>query len=567
MTPPRASAASAAWRWLLAHPGASLAAFMILISVYRLSLVDRGHFYWGDELRFLRAHDAISDLAGGHPRAAVARQFEALGRPGFVLWSLAPAAVQRVWCAFAGADWRNLDSFDTACVFNVLVSAAVSLLVYSIAARWLSSRWHAVVAAVVHALLAVSNVWIRHFVPYEMSLAWSLLGLRLLLAGVQGERADLRVMAGAASALSFVTYPGHYAFVMINGAMAVATARRRVRSVAGFALGGLSVAVLFEAAARWSGARWLAAFGEFSPTMGLFSEGFVFAWRYMVTAEGVVGAPLLVLAIVVMLHAAGQRLQAVRSLGSTTQVADAVPDDGTNRTSFQWVILAAAACYLAHAAMGVVFQKSVFYGRVWLMYVPLVVIAAVASVATLRRAAFRRLGLGALVAAAVVSFGGFALPYAKLSYPNDMWNAAMIARGGNPIRAVDEFYGSRDGSPAGVLPWNHSDVAMVADTIPEGIDAYIHLDAHAEAASRRPELVGVNLRYMFYVAQRWDRFEPPEGYASLATAPHPHSFPAMLFEGFRPCERDRVRTRGYQMKVLALEDQRGDASTGLVAGR
>lgn len=569
MTPFRTSAASAACRWLREHPSASLAAFIVLMSLYRLSLVDRGHFYWGDELRFLRAHDAISDLAAGQPRAAVAQCYAALGRPGFVVWSLVPAAAQRAWCAVVGTDWRDIESFNVACASNVLVSAAVSVLVYSVAGCWVSSRWHAVLAAVIHALLAVSNVWTRHFVPYEMSLAWSLLGLRLGLAGGTGLGRGACFLVGVATALSFVTYPGHYAFVLINGATAALVARKRLRSAAWFALGGLIVAALFECAARWSGARWLTAFDQFSPRMGLFSEGFVFAWRYMLTAEGVVGAPLLVLALIALGRAVVQRLTWMRPTERQGPVEQPATDGNADRVaSFQWTLLAATVCYLGHAMMGVVFQKSVFYGRVWLMYVPLVVIAAVVSLGTLRRAALRRLCLVGLVGAAVVSFGEFAFPYGRLIYPNDLWNTAMTARGGNPIRAVDEFYGSRDGSPSGILPREANDVAMVTDTMPDGIDAYIHLDAHAEAASRRPALVGVNLRYMFYVAERWDHFKPPAGYAVLASAPHPHSFPAMLFEGFRPCERERVRERGYQMQVLARRSKPEDAASAeLVAGR
>jgi hypothetical protein len=113
------------------------------------------------------------------------------------------------------------------------------------------------------------------------------------------------------------------------------------------------------------------------------------------------------------------------------------------------------------------------------------------------------------------------------------------------------LYGSRDGSPSGKIEQPTPNAAMVVDTLPEGSDSYVTLLSHEEARKSAQRFVGVNVRYMFYVAEKDTRFLPEPDYVEVASAAHPQAFPPMMFEGHRPCERRRLAQRGYAMRIFS----------------
>jgi hypothetical protein len=336
-------------------------------------------------------------------------------------------------------------------------------------------------------------------------------------------------------------YPGHYAFVVIVGVVAIAVSPRRIRAAIGFGGAAVIMVGLIELLARIAGTSYiqnvLAVSGAI--TMGLFSEGYVFAWRYLRDVEGVIGIALYVLFLgfaVLVLWRPGA------SIPRPARVA----------------IIAAVLCYLVHASMGVLFERMVFYGRILLMYIPFVVGGAVLGLMHLRWRRLRRAGVCVLVLASMWSFVTFAHGYTRMTYPVDFFLSTLTEEGCSETYPPYVLWDMSEDIWAAPVDHLGPDSAMVTDTRPDGSEAYVRLASHDAALASGARFIGVNLKWMFYIRERHDCFEAPAGYRLVAEALHPNAFTAVGYEGHKPWERRRLRERRYTMRVYERITDEGE---------
>lgn len=521
-----------------------LALLVLFLACYRITLTDTGHFAWGDEGCYFSASRFVEATAQGEYRSALGRLFESDGlvrpaRPGFVLVSAVSVWLQRVVGLIAGVDPDRPAYYDSASAFNVLVTLGITCCVFALGRVWTGRARSALLVAVVYSLLVNSNMWIRHMMPYNESLLCFLFALWLLSSpghSLKSERRNM-VAAGLATALGYACYPGYYAFVLLNGVVVLARRERRIPCVVLFGLSSGAVMAGFEAAARLAGGSYLGDLRQLSGTivMGSFAEGFVFLWHYLRDVEGVIGVVLFALFVGFSL------LVLCRPAASLSR--------GTRVT-----MLAAMACYLFHAAMGVFGGKMVFYGRLLSMYLPFVVGGAVIALLHLRRPRLRRLATSALVVASAYSFLEFSWAYARIVYPADLLQETMVRVGRSVIYPPAFLWDISHDPVAGKSTPLDPFLVNVADPCPEGVDVYVMLASHTTARASSARFIGVNLKYFWYVRERYDRFEPPPGFRLIAEAPHQELFAAALYEGREPWERKRLRQRDYTMRIYERDD-------------
>lgn len=520
-------------------PRWGLALLLCALGVYRLSLIDTGHFYWGDEDRYLSASGLLDALERGDaPQAAehlfTARRSVAPARPGFIVISLLPALLQRACGAMGLIELESYASFHLASLFNVLVTLGITITVYSLGRVWTGSSWCGLLIAFLHSILAISNIWIRHLVPYPESLLFILIGLRLV--SVHSQRPITQIVrlvgAGVLTGFGYSCYPGHYALVGVVGVVVLFTARPLLHSWVAFGAGGALVAGGYELLARFAGRSYFEDLSYLSRviTMGDASEGYVFAWRYLRDVEGVVGVALLVLCMVLLL------MQCSPGRGRLTPVV---------RVTF----LAVCAAYLFHASMGVLFGRMVFYGRLLMVYMPFVVGAAVLAIVRLEHLRLRSAGIVCLVALSLASFARFAHTYASVEYPHEFLQRAMAMAGRDVIYPPYVLWGRYgEGRHESVEAFDEQ-LVTVSDTLPGGTDLYVRLASHRGALESARRFIGVNLKYMGYVRERFDSFRASEEYELVAEVLHPETLAATQYEGRKPWERQRLSRRAYTMRL------------------
>ena len=519
-------------KWVIS-PTAWLVVLLAALTCYRFSLIGSGHFFYADEWAYGCAAPLIDHLAAGEYFFGVYELFRPSARPGFVLVSVVPVLLQRGVGALLGIAPESLHYYDAVAGFNVAVTLAVTVCLYGTGRAWLRSPWYALLFAGTHALLANSNVWVRHMVPYYESLLMGLAALWLLSCeGGSRRRAVVRAfVAGLLSTLAYASYPGFYPFVILNALVMLAVAPKRVASAVAYATGAALVIGGFELLACSVGTSYLQDMLHSQERMGLWAgapwnmgapeEGYVFIWRYMRDVEGWAGIVLLVGSV------CGAGLLLTRSRAEFPRAA-------------RVGIATAIACYLLHASAAVFFQKMVFYGRFLTLYLPFVVCGAVVALKQIPRSAVRRIGVCAVALVSVGSFVNFARSYATMAYPTDFFVDAMAQAG-------LDVPGPR------VFPALTPEFAMVADGIPAGIPA--HLAAHDAVRTCTARFIAVNVKHMDS-PQQHQPFIPPNGYRLVTQALHPNAFPGPGYEGFRPAVRERFLERQPTMRIY----QRPDAS-------
>ncbi len=523
----------------LGHPLVWFTFLLLCLACYRFSLIDRGHFYWSDERCYLPAAKLVDAVMGGDYRVATEHLFEARrnvppARPGFVLVSVLPVLGQRLVGTLAGIDPQTPRYYDVACAFNVLVTLGVTCCLFALGRLWTGSAWFALLIAVVYSLLCGANVWIRHLVPYQTSLLFYLLALWLLSSKQESGKQGIArvVIAGLLTALGYSCYPGHYAFVVINAAVALTPSQRRTLSVVVFGLCLATVIGVFELLARLGGSSYIQDLKSLSEsvTMGYPKEGYTFVWHYLRDVEGAVGVILFALFWGFVAFVLWRRRVKVPLVARAA-------------------ICAAIGCYLFHASMGVFLGKMVFYGRVLMVYLPFMVGGAVLALIHIRFRTLRRVCVCSLLIASVYSFVGFASEYSRIVYPAEFLQNTMTGLGRELTYPANVLWGLVDGNQDDTVESFDPMLTTVADSRPDGCDQYVLLASHPAARESDTRFICVNLKYMWYIRQRYDRFAPPAGYTLVAEALHPEVLPATGYEGRKPWERKRIRQRRYTMRI------------------
>lgn len=522
-----------------ADPKVWLVVLLALLAVYRFTLVSRGHFAWGDERCYLPAGRVVDAVLTGDYRGAIGHLFTAgsgvaPARPGFVLVTVVADLFQRAVGAVRGVGSESPGYYDAVSALHVVVTLGLTCLVYGLGCTWTKRRWYGLLAAAVYSLLCNANIWIRHLVPYNVSMLFGLWALWSLSAmAVRGACPTPRILlAGASTAMAYACYPGHYAFVLINGMVALLCLRPRIRGAGAFGLSALAVVGAFELASRVIGGSYVADLRSLSVSisMGDPKEGYVFAWHYLRDVEGAVGIVLMGLFLAFALLVLWRR-------------------DARIPRPARVAIVTALACYLCHASMGVVFSKMVFYGRVLMVYLPILVVCAVLALTHVSWAGLRRTGVGILAGASVYSFAVFARDYARVTYPAEFLQSTMNGLGRTVSYPPNVLWDRVGAGEAAALESVDSELVVVSDPRRDGSELYVRLAKHDAVHATRPEFIGVNIKYMWYIRERYDRFVPPAGYELVAEALHPQVFRAAWYEGRKPWERRRLRDRGYTMRV------------------
>ncbi|MFA5088708.1 MAG: hypothetical protein WC552_06710 [Candidatus Omnitrophota bacterium] len=469
--------------------------FLLFLAVFRFSLTTSGHRYWPDEGHYLQAFDVLESVLQGKFLSAGVHFFEARGRPGFVLFSMVPACIQHIASQLGIIDPNNPHLFDIPSIFNVFYALAITIIFYQILLLVIKNSWYSLIGTMIYSLLCNTNVYVRHLLPYDLSLFMFMAAFFLLLragrCGAQMKARDV-IIGGALSALAFLTYSGYYLFVLVNGILVFLLARQKLREVFLYLFSAAAVIVLWELIARISGQSFIhnSLILSTDITQGTYSEGYVFLFRYLIAVEKSIGMALIL-------------FFSICSLLIFTRVA--IP--------LKPVFLILILGYLCHATLGVFFHKIVFYGRIIHMYVPFLVLGTMAVVSRIPWERWRRLVICVLIGLSLLSFTQYAFSYLSLHYPEDFKQQFLSSFPPGSVCKVDELRGAQ------------------------------RFDLNKYSA------VAVNVNFLYPIPIWFLPIDPPSSMELVKSVQHPVNFPSHLFEGYTVLERERVQARKYRMRL------------------
>ena len=492
--------------------------FVLLVAVttvYRLSLLNRGATAFVDETFYFTSVMALQSMAAGDVHGAIADISMARGRNGAALLQIPVAALQAIPAHF-GVPASNLRSLliPTAC--NVVVSLLALYFVFSIGVIVCGNDAAALAAAVVYALLANSNLYLRHLLPYDWALAVGLGALWLSLT--RPRTAMLAIWTGLLTGIVLTIYTGYYSLcgalgvAMLWQAWASSERRDALRFALLFAASAAAVIVAMELLFRVGGLSYIGSLRAVHRDIVFtsYDDGWTFVGEYLLDVERLSGVVLMGGAAVYVWRVA-HRI----SRGALRPI-----DRVVLPMLVAWAYQAASSTYLNAIPL---------FGRLIHPWMPFLAWMLADSLAAITAVRVRTAACAAVVVAAVGSWALAASEYVPLKYPPDVLYAMGIDTTRLPPgRMLCELYpGTSYASPG---PINRVTGA------PYGAENDYLLLNFCQAIPnvtrpKKPAVISANATLVF-------------------DGPHWMTFRAYAYEGLIRADREAMRRDGYRMQVF-----------------
>jgi hypothetical protein len=521
----------------------------VSLLLLRLALLGRGTLVDYDERRYFQSFEALRAAAHGHWRACAFALSMVDARPVDALWRCVPAAGQLLLARYAGCDIYTFPSLLLPTLLNWAATVGTAWFFWHICQRLLAgapaARQWALVAAVLYASLINTSIYVRHVLPYDGAMLLFMGLLYWVLSQPNSPNAWFWARLGLGAGALWLLYPGYYPGPVLLVAPLLDWRRPVGWALAHFgqllALGVGFVLPLLgaEALSRMGGAPpfWAVSYDlSLHILQGDPAEGYTFWLKYLWQVEGALGMILVALLILAV-------IQALRYLAHAGAVA-VVPN-----TPRQKVLVAALLLFLVHATAAAVGHRIVWYGRLLHLYLPFLVLAGGAALATSRRVGWAA-GVGvASCVVGLVSYGLFFAAYQQITYPTD----EIVKHKLNCLPASQLRY-------------------YEAVRITEGL-RFRPRGPHMAAPAHCPTTLNdadsltvlINFALLYPLVPETRTAIPSFGATArvLLDAPYYRTFPAYEFEGLAPSERAETQRQQFRLRVLRIASVVGKPQTTL----
>lgn len=492
----------------------SIFILLILLFFIRISQVKEGTLAFPDENLYLKAHRTISALYNWDYPTAVKSIFASWARPGYILYCLIPALIQYALFRTSGIRPDDQLSLFIPVVFNLVISVFNLYLFYVLSLRFLYRRSYALSATVIYALLANSNIFIRHLFPVDISLGLIFLSL-FYITGVHKSH----LLSGIFAGLAITLYPGYYIYpagiimyLLTNPGNGFIFSLNLAR----FTLGFLIPLLLLQALSLTAGVNYLYDLIFLSGTInqGDFGETFIFPVLYLWEVEKYIGISILAFYLVWIF-----KYILKRNKITITQ---------NDRLLFfiSWIM------YLFYASLGYFFHFNVFYGRILHYFIPFIVIGALLSINSFANKVHKYILLGGIVVVSVFSYLDFTATISAYGYPRDLLYKHKISSSFAAKQVVVHD------SP----PWR-------------GISSYISYPENRDVKSYRRTYSLLNFGYLYPIDDRYRKYSPPSGSRLVSSKYHFLTYPGYYFEAYNPLERKLLNRRKYKLEIFRLNPE------------
>lgn len=504
---------------------------LIIMSVYRFMLIDKGALAFPDERRHLATAKAVERLIHKDIKGFCTAISSTYARPGDATIRIIPVIGQGILYVLYGIEPQNPDSLRVATLFNVIMSILVLLIFYRISLLLFEGNYTAaVIATITYSLLANSNIYIRHLLPVDNALVCFLFAmfyaLKNLSKYLQQARIKTYVIIGLLSGFGFSVYPAYYFFPALifvivifkrNGDL---LSRSNLVRYLAFLFSALSVLIFYEIVARIGKVSYLVAGIGLSKiqNQGSYEEGFTFLAKYMVKIENVAGIFILACTIIYLIK------EAVGILKNRSK--------SFYSEDLRLLIFTMLIAFILQASASAIFYKMAICGRFTRPYFLFFVWATVSLISKINKAKVRNVIFGALLSLSLYSFFMFSSAYFPIAYPRDV------------------LY------KHGIMSYDIEPLNMINETEPFYIiESPPPLDVKTNAPyGKKQDFRLINFCYFYPVIEEFKPYRPEKNENLIYRGRHFLSFPAYGYEGFSIRERQLLKDRNYQISIY----ERGD---------
>lgn len=464
-----------------------------------------------DEVSYLHALNSADSLVKGNITGFWTNVFQVHGRDAAaIIWQI-PALFTRVFFSSVPSENQQLLLIPQA--FHFIFSILTLVLFYRLAKILFPKNKRLVLLGIcVYGLLTNNNVYLRHLLPYDISLTFFLFSLIIAVSTLP---IFYRVIFSAqTSCFAATIYPGYYPFFIIILAMVIYSLSGepiKLSTLITLCFIGifLSPIIFLSIVESKYGHSYLAEILKLSESViqGSPSEVLTFVLKYLVFVESYGGISLLFGFILFILTVASKVIQYKKL------------------SKVEIVCASSLVSYLLYTLFAVK-SHSVLYGRLLHMYFPFLVLTNLAAIQNLPTAGWKKLASGVLFISVLLSFLSFYPVYLRLEYPRDV----LYRLGVNTASLKDTDF-------------------VFESPVLRKVDSPPPWDEKNKRSNPNRRFILVNFGWFFHFSGQYSPYTPPLKANILFTAPHYLTFMPYLYEGYSIEERDFLMSHKYTMRI------------------
>lgn len=503
---------------------------IILITLSKLTLIGEGFLSFPDEYRYGSSRKLLQELSQFNLKGALSAIFTDDAKPGFIIFSTIPNAIQHFTAGLLKINCYASDNSFPLFLFNYTIYCLVLIVHFKFSKLILNDNTFALISVLLYSTLTNSFLYIRHALPYDISLLILYFAIYdLVKQNIKGSiTAKNSFILGLISFLGFLVYPGYYPLFLLIAAIIFFyklnryTLKRNTRLLIIFGFGTILLLTITEVLSLIGGKSYIKSSLDLSTgiTQGTFSESFSFLLKYLITVEKYNGL-IIIIGFFLFLYFQFRKSKFV--------------DLKSNNLVFiignTLLIL-----FLAYASLGFFFHKNVFYGRLLHQYMPFLCILCLIPIMeifyNLKFKTLTQFGLLlCLTGNYVVNFIG----YNAISYPRELAWKYRNEYGESAINYVCDYENV----------W--SKVILEKQINKPGYN----VGGKKNNPGKKILIVNACFFYPFDDLSKYKPFISKNGFRLVESGLHFINFKAYQFEGYNKDERSNIDDLRLHIKVYS----------------
>lgn len=500
---------------------------IIVIGIYRFSLTDRGALVFPDELSYVETFNALHNLFKDDLKG-FCKHISSIGAiPGNTTIRMIPAIGQLFLCKLTGVPVFNPYSLKVATAFNVIISLFILIVFYKLSFLLFNKDPKtAFLSMFIYGLVVNNNIYIRHIVPYDISLLCFLSSLYIIVkSSITNYQLKTYIISGILVGFGFAIYQGYYFFpvliftlILFNKNLPIFSNQKLI-GILIFVISAVTVLLFYEILAKIGDVSLFNTYlllGQKDFSLGDFNEGFIFIFKYLFEVEGVMG--ILIIAFSLLCYA---KIFLHFSKAKTSH---------NNYFVLKMLLMISLTGYLIHASLSYFFHSKVFFGRLLHMYYPFLIWAIFIILSDIRNKKLKYWMTTFTIVISLYSFVIFSIKYYSLGYPRD-----ILYKKGIKIENVNYTNIIHETPPYVVFaspdPWNAKTGKPYMD-------------------NKNYKLV--NFCFLIHNMKDLVPYKQKDNEKLIFSRPHFNTFPAYYYEGHTPQERAWLKERQYKISVYEI---------------
>lgn len=263
-----------------------------------------GFIAFHDESRYCLAGKALHHISKLEIGPAIKDIFSAQGRPVGVIFHIIPNTLQYITSHLFNLSYYESKNSFPLFIFNFIILCFILIVHYLFSKLLFNDTFLALISVLLFSTLTDSYIYLRHALPYDMSLLIFYVALYKIAIYTKNNCLSNKksLIIGFCSFLGFSVYPGYFVlyfiilFILLFNKLNLDNIFKRLFASIYFLLGGILGLFFFDKISRLVKTSYILNLQALSTTInqGSFEESYIFLFKYLIEVEGLAGLILLI---------------------------------------------------------------------------------------------------------------------------------------------------------------------------------------------------------------------------------------------------------------------------------